>query len=77
MSRSAVSSLRKRATDPLGVVHEVASVSWSLVETRCGIIARWQDRVSVLFNRSTMAWDGFDPTPEITCMACMVKGART
>jgi hypothetical protein len=70
------SPLRERATDHLGVVHEITNTTWSLIETRCGVRSRWRDRVVGLFSNNVMTWDGFDPTPDVTCMACMVKGAR-
>jgi hypothetical protein len=70
------SPLRERATDRLGVVHEVVDVSWSLIETRCGVKSKWQDRVAGLFITNAMTWDGFDPTPDVTCMACLVREAR-
>lgn len=70
------SSLRERATDRLGVVHEIVDTTWNVLETRCGVKSRWQDRVPGLFSVNVMTWDGFDPMPDVTCMACLVKGAR-
>ncbi len=70
------SPLRERATDRLGVVHEVTDMSWSLLETRCGIKSRWDDRVWRRFSNNVMTWDGYDPKPDVTCMVCLVKAAR-
>lgn len=70
------SPLRERATDRLGVVHEVVDASWSLIKTRCGVLSKWQDREAGLFITNVMTWDGFDPMPDVTCMACLVREAR-
>lgn len=69
-------TLRKRATDRHGVVHEVTATAWNLLEARCGIKSRWQDRVRGSFSDNVMTWDGFDPIPDVTCMACLVAEAR-
>lgn len=70
-----IPTLRERATDKRGIVHEVAAYGWSLLTTRCLIQGQWADR-DFATNAEVMTWDGFDPTPEITCMACLVRKGR-
>lgn len=69
------SSPRERATDRLGVVHRVVAGGFSLLTTECGTRGQWEDRDYVT-TAEPMVWDGFDPTPDVTCMACLVKEAR-
>lgn len=69
-------ALRVRATDKHGVVHEVIETLWFLMETRCGVRSWWRDRIASPFSDNVMTWDGFDPTPNTTCMACLVKETR-
>lgn len=68
-------TLRERATDQLGVVHEVVVCGWSLLTTRCSMRGQWEDRDFVA-NVDAMTWNGFDPRPDITCMVCLVREAR-
>lgn len=72
------SPLRERETDHLGVVHQVTGITWSRVDTQCGIKSEWRDRAMGLFTHTyaKMDWDGFDPKPAVTCMACLVKDAQ-
>jgi hypothetical protein len=67
--------LRERATDQLGIVHGVVAGGWSLLTTRCGVRGQWVDRDFVA-TAEAMTWNGFDPKPDVTCMACLVKEAR-
>jgi hypothetical protein len=69
------SSLRERATDQLGVVHGIVAGGWSLLTTQCGVRGQWVDRDFVA-TAEAMVWDALSPTPDVTCMTCMVKGAR-
>lgn len=69
------SLLRERATDRLGIVHEVAACGWSRLTTRCLIQGQWDDRD---FARAAqvMIWNESDPMPDVTCMACLVTKGR-
>lgn len=67
-------SLRERATDQRGIVHHVTDLG-SLLTTACGVPGRWEDK-NFSTNYAPMVWDGFDPKPDITCMACLVREAR-
>lgn len=68
-------TLRQRATDQFGVVHEIIVGGWSLLTTACLIIGQWEDR-DYLADYATMTWNGFDPMPDITCMSCLVHKGR-
>lgn len=53
------------------------ATSWrALLTTVCRAIAQWEDRDYPGYHNATMTWDGFDPMPDVTCMVCLVKGAR-
>lgn len=67
---------RERATDRLGIVHSLHEASFAFLETACRIKSRWSDKFPKPFSHNVMTWDGFDPLPDVTCMACLVIEAR-
>lgn len=72
---SRTSPLREHATDRSGIVHRVRASGFSLLTTECKMRGQWEDRDYVAA-AEPMAWDSFDPKPDVTCMACLVKEAR-
>ena len=70
------SALRKRAADQFGIVHQVVYVievsNLIGIDTACGIRSKWIDRINKP-DKNAMTHVERD---DVTCMACLVKGAR-